>query len=223
MRKRSRISYKSKIREGRGKGEQADYLPWIKAREINSLGVTHNIIDWKHGRTIEFLSEGEAMEYYILRWDDNVIDIREQFPLPLDETNMIAEKAGLMPVNKGEDCMTTDLLVTMKDGTLKAYSVKADRSETEIPRNVEKLWIEKMYWQLHGVGWTQVYKEDMDRDFVDNIRLSVEYYDAEKVHDRISVVKHFIARKELIVDMKNGPLDFVKLSEEYGGSLLWKK
>lgn len=203
-----------KLREHRGEGEGAEYKPWIKAREFNSTGTAHNIVDWKSGRTIELLSEGETWLYYILRWDDRVADIREQFPLNLAETNAIADNSGIMRVDKGEDNMTTDLLVTMDDGTFRAYSVKADRSQTVAPRDIEKLWIEKTYWNTHKIPWKLVYKIDLNRDYADNIRLCVEYYNQKWVFDKMSMLKHLIAKKVIIVDMKHGPLDFEKILKE---------
>lgn len=219
---RKKISRKTKLKEHRGEGTGADYKPWIKAREINSTGTTHNIVDWKHGRTIELLSEGETWLYYILRWDDRNIDIREQFPLNLEETNAIAEAANLMKVNHGEDNMTTDMLVTKDDHTYKAYSVKVSRNELSQPRNIEKLWIEKTYWMSHKIPWVQVYKTDLSRTYADNIRLCVEYYSQSRVHDEISMLKHLIATKQIIVDMKQEPLNFTSLAKQYRKELTWK-
>lgn len=220
---RRRISRETKLKEKRGKGTGAEYRPWIKARELNSTGVTHNIIDWKHGRTIELLSQGEAWFYYMLRWRDDVIDIREQYPLDLSETNLIAEKAGLMKVDKGEDNMTTDLLVTLSDGSYMAYSIKDSRKIMESPRTVEKLWIEKMYWNAHGISWKQIYKTDLDRYYADNIRLCTEYYDASRVFDEVSKLKHLIATKQIKVDMECGMLDFSKLVRIYRKEIAWNK
>ena len=218
-----RILDSTKRREKRGEGTGADYRPWIKAREINSAGVTHNIVDWKTGRTVELLSEGEAMAYYILRWNDSAADIREQFPLDLDATNAIADQAGISRVDHGRDRMTTDLLVTWTDGTYTAYSVKADRSQTEKPRDIERLWVEKMYWTARKVPWKLIYKEDLDRAYADNIRLCVEFYDKNKVFDEISRLKHRIAVKEIRVDMRHGILDFPTLAAENREELPWKR
>ena len=46
---------KSKIREQRGQGEGAAYIPWIKTRELSSMGTKSLINDWKHGRQIHTL------------------------------------------------------------------------------------------------------------------------------------------------------------------------
>jgi hypothetical protein len=73
-----RITEKRKMLENRGKGHGKDYKPYIRASEINSLGTTSNVVDWKIGRAMELLSQGELYWFYILRWDDNVSEIREQ-------------------------------------------------------------------------------------------------------------------------------------------------
>lgn len=66
---------------------------------------------------------GEMLWYYILRWDDENIDIREQYPLDYAKTVEIAESFGLrIP----QHIMTTDFLVTKADGRSVAYSVKTN-------------------------------------------------------------------------------------------------
>lgn len=46
---------KSKIREQRGQGEGAAYIPWIKTRELSSMGTKSLINDWKHGKADSYL------------------------------------------------------------------------------------------------------------------------------------------------------------------------
>lgn len=95
-----------------GTGEGKDYIPYITTSEFNSRGTTSVIKDWKTGRGVHCLSQGETLWYYILRWDDNNVDIREQYPLDVDKTVAIAEEMGIQyPRNKAQ-VMTTDFLVT---------------------------------------------------------------------------------------------------------------
>ena len=141
-----RISEQRKIQEGRGTGTGADYIPWIKAAELNSTGTASNIVDWKHGRTIELLSQGEKWLYLILRWNDRVVDIREQYPLDLSVTDRIADELGVRHANNGQSHMTTDLLVTLDDGSMRAYSVKTGPNAMT-NRVCELLAIEKKYWE----------------------------------------------------------------------------
>lgn len=218
---RTKISAKRKMAE-RGKGHFADYRPYIKSREISDVGTANSLVDWKHGRTVELLSDGEAWLYYLLRWDDDVIDIREQFPLNIEETNVIADKLEFQRVNNGRDCMTTDLLVSYADGTEKAFSVKYSRKSTEKPREIEKLAIEKIYWMAKNVPWYLVYKQDLPVQKVQNIRQCVRYYNYQEVHDDISIIKHLIARKIIKVDMSSA-LNFRYLTSKYRRKIqLWK-
>ena len=53
-----------------------------------------------------------------------------------------------------------------------------------------------------------MFKEDLNRIEVDNIRLVVDYYDHKRVITKVDYIKHLIARKKIVVDMKSKPLDF---------------
>ena len=76
-----RISTKTKKLRHYGEGHGINYKPYITTSEFNSQGTTSVIKDWKTGRGVHCLSQGEMLWYYVLRWDDENIDIREQFPL----------------------------------------------------------------------------------------------------------------------------------------------
>lgn len=207
-------SEKTKEKEHRGEGEGASYIPWIKAAEFNSQGTASNIVDWKHGRTIELLSQGEKWLYLILRWNDKVIDIREQYPLDIDETNRIADDLGIKRVDNGLIHMTTDLLVTLNDGSLRAYSVKPNR-ESMKGRTCEKLAIEKAYWEARSIKWRNVFKEDLNRIYAKNIEDVVRFYNIPDDPDPVNRIKHLIARKEIIVDIESAPLDYPSLIGRY--------
>ena len=217
----ARKTVKGKIRDGFGLGTGPNYKPWIRTLEMNSLGTTVEIVDWKHGRTVHLLSEGEAMWYYYLRWNDDVIDIREQYPLDVTETKAIAKEFGIKHPTGYAEVMTSDLLVTFKDGHECVYDVKANRGDVDtsiahesersaVERQAQLLFIHKKYWVDKGIPWKLVFKTDLDRQVTDNIRRCVEYYDVKKVHDPISAVKHLIAIKDITVDMGK-PIDYQAL------------
>ncbi len=206
-----RISEQRKIQEGRGTGTGADYIQWIKAAELNSTGTASNIVDWKHGRTIELLSQGEKWLYLILRWNDRVVDIREQYPLDLDETNRIADEFGVKRANNGQSHMTTDLLVTLDDGSYRAYSVKAG-PQALTDRCCELLAIEKKYWQNRHVVWRNVLKEpDLNRIYAKNIEDVVRFYNVPEDGNPVNRLKYLIAHKQIAVDMKSAPLNYTSL------------
>lgn len=198
-----------------GEGTGKDYLPYITTSEFNSLGTTSVIKDWKTGRGIHCLSQGEALWYYVLRWDDNNVDIREQYPLDKDTTIKIAEENGFQYPKQKNHIMTTDFLTTEKSGKLHAYSIKTDTNLNE--RTLQLLCIEKLYWNKQGVPYTLLYKVDVNKILVSNIRIVTEFYDSDRVFDGISAIKHKIATKEIKTDLETKILtsdDYMRLMEE---------
>lgn len=202
-------SAKTKKNRHMGESQEKDYSPYITTSEFNSLGTTSVITDWKTGRGVHCLSQGEAYWYYVLRWDDENIDIREQYPLDEKLTKQLAETIGIKHPN---GIMTTDFLVTKFDGTYHVYSVKATRDGLN-QRTLEKLYLEKMYWETKNISFDLLFKEDVNITLVNNIRQVVVYYKAESVFDKISYVKNKIATKELSVDL-NKNIDFNELSKQ---------
>lgn len=206
-----RPSSKTKAARRMGEGEGASYIPYVKVPEFNSLGTVSVIRDWKTGRPVHCLSQAKAMWYYILRWDDNNIDIREQYPLKRERTSKIAESLHVRHPGNEEYLMTTDFLVTHTDGSLHAYSVKADKKLSE--RDLQKLCIEKLYWMQEGVPFQMLFKTDCNTVFADNIRLVTLFYDKSTVYDRYSLIKHLIATKQLDVNITNRKLDCSMLDD----------
>lgn len=217
------ISEEGKLRENRGTGTKESYKPWIKIREINSIGVSTSFPDWKHGRMVQLLSRGELAYYLLLRWNDDVDDIREQFPLDIERTDAIAEKLGFRKKRNGKYRMTTDMLVTMIDGSLFAVSINNTRADLKkSDRKVELQMIEYYYWKSLGVPWKILYKEDINSIEVENIMDIVSYYNMKTVPDEIGLVKYLIAHKYILVDLKS-PIDYKQLIEAVKEDEIWKK
>lgn len=206
-----RIKEERKIREGRGTGSGVDYLSWILAHEVNSTGTASVVIDFKTGRDVHLLSQGEVYYYYLLRWDDTVEDIREQFPLDLKMTVELADMLGIKhPCNRSTH-MTTDLLVTRIDGSLEAYSIKSDKSVLENPRTIEKLRLEQAYWETQGISFYIRFKEDVNKILVQNIIDVVSCYDIHKVQTTQDLIRYQIAHKILTPNLENQLLDYSHL------------
>ena len=190
-------STKTKKARHMGEGDNENYLPYITTSEFNSLGTTSVIVDWKTGRGVHCLSQAEAYWYYVLRWDDNNVDIREQYPLDNTITTELAEENGILHPHA---IMTTDFLITKSDGCHHAYSVKATKKDLN-QRTVEKLYLEKLYWKIKDVPFDLLFKEDLNMTLARNIRCIVPFYDENNVYDDFSFVKHNIARKKIKVDL----------------------
>lgn len=201
-------SVKTKSIRKMGQGTGVNYKPYITTSEFNSQGTTSVIKDWKTGRGVHCLSQGEMYWYYILRWDDTNVDIREQYPLEYDQTITIANEMGYpAPLT----IMTTDMLVTKSDNTFIAYSIKADKELSE--RQLQLLCIEKQYWLNKGCQYKLVFKTDINTTLASNIRIVTEFYDATRVFDQLSAIKHKIAIKEFVVDMEHTIIDDLVLKK----------
>lgn len=151
---------------------------------------------------------------------DNILDIREQYPLDLELTNEICDDRCCKHPG-GRNCyMTTDFYVIYKDGSEKAFSIKTSKKLLNKKRTKEKLDIERCYWEkFRHVPYEIVFKEDMNVVFAENIRIVSKFYNASSVFDDMSMLKHMIATKRIQVDMESEPLDFPYLLEQYREAL----
>jgi hypothetical protein len=186
------------IREGRGQNEHDEYLPWLNGREVPGRGRPSRHKGWKTGRPHYLLSKLEKKYHNTLEWSKIVTDIREQFPLlPLEETVEIAKQCGFdhpgVP-NKDDPkvlepiVMTTDFLITlMIDGKRveRARTVKyAD--DLQNPRVLEKLEIERRYWEARGISWGIVTEHEIPFVLADNVELLYpnRYLDGDSRYSR---------------------------------------
>ena len=188
MAKRDRRTTAKKIerrlKEGRGQGTGAEYRPWLQIQDVPSLGLAHRILGLKTKRIHHFLSNQELRCFLMFEWMDEVIDIREQYPLlPLLETQSIAVNLGVKhpadPRSREPIVMTTDFLVTfVHDGRqeLLAFAVKASR-DLYNPRVKEKLEIERRYWEKHAVRWEAITELQIPAVFVANLDIIRPKYD----------------------------------------------
>ena len=143
----ARISRMQK--EGRGQGEGEKYKPWLEVTDISSWGLSHRTYSEKTGRIHHFLSQIEKDFHTILDWSSEILDIREQYPLPRSVTREVAVELGIKhpcyPGTHVETVMTVDFVVTrMRDGqeVWQAFDTK-HASAVEDARTVEKLEISR--------------------------------------------------------------------------------
>lgn len=212
------ITEETRLKENRGTGEGPGYLPWINAREISSTGVRSILPDWIHGRMIQLLSQAERSAYLCLRWDNDNMDIREQFPLmDLDETNRIADEFGYKRVNNGRTRLTTDMMITKKDGSHLAVSVKKDTGVLDDEEVMNRQKIEERYWRNRNIPWVlAVEGRDVNLTKAGNIYLITGFFKEETLYSagRKGLVKHLLANKVITEDLTR-KLDLSVLVEKY--------
>ncbi len=175
-----------RIQEGRGQGTGADYKPWLFVQDVPSRGLAHRIKGWKTSRVHHLFSNHERDYFYLLEWSVVVQDIREQFPLlPLEETMEIAKQCHIRhptdPKTQYPVVMTTDFLVTViREGQAidQARAIKPVSQLSQM-RVVEKLELERRYWQNRNVDWGIVTAREIPQVTTNNVRLLHSYRDLE--------------------------------------------
>ena len=186
-----------RLKEGRGQGEGMDYLPWLYIQDVPSEGRATRMKGWTTGRMHHFMSDLERDFFYLLDFADHVADIREQYPLlPLEETLAIADKMGVKhptdPYTGEPVVMTTDFLVTYKNKSM-ACSVKpADHLGST--RTIDKLEIEKRYWQERYIEWKIVTDRDIPKIVARNIEWFHKDYENEDLAHFSAYVKSNLQR-----------------------------
>ncbi len=180
MRPMTREQVVARYAKGFGQGEGRDYRPWLQAHDVPSQGVTFRMNGRTTGRQHVLFSTIERNGFLAAQWLDDVVDIREQFPLwPLEATEAVAESLAInhsIHPKGGVVLMTTDLLLTTRDGGMEAIAIKpADKlCETRV---LEKLEIERVYWKGLGVPWSIVTERELPEAFVANLVWLNDYYE----------------------------------------------
>ena len=160
------------IKDGRGQGHGAAYKPWITVRDIASQGRSHRVFGHTTQRTHHLLSDLELAVFFLLEWQQSTIDIREQFPLRLDQTKDIAESCGIRhPEIRGvSNVMSSDFLVNTNNHLKPKFVLQAKYTvDLDKPRTVEKLEIERLYWLKKGIPWYLITENDIPKTVTKNI------------------------------------------------------
>ncbi len=155
----------SRIKQGRGQGEGKHYQPWVKVHEVPSSGRSHRVWSHKTGRVHHLLSDLELAVFMMLEWLPETTDIREQFPLRREDTRAIAVAAGIKhPGVRGVDqVMSSDFLVDSANSQNRQFVIQVKPLEAfEDTRIIEKLELERRYWQSKHVPWHLVTNNEID-------------------------------------------------------------
>jgi hypothetical protein len=160
-----------RLNEKRGEGIGKDYIPFIKVGEFSSSGESIRVKGFKARRLHHFHSGNELAAFLVFDWCRDVIDIREQFPIPLSDSLNICKQLGIKhPQVKGElIIVTTDLLVDFIGGKQLAIPIKPADKLDQL-RILEKLQIEKTYWESAGVECLIFTEKDISADLKMNLK-----------------------------------------------------
>lgn len=166
------MSDRSKIERGYGIVDLSapwEYKPWIHIREVCSgNGRKHVVSDLKYPeRKIHLLSDLELRVYYMLRQDEHVLELFEQYPLDLEKTLCLCEEMNIKhpvhPDTKHYCVMTTDFLAFVSINGIKGYRAYAVKTSSDLndERVIEKLKLEQLYWNALNVPWSVITEQNV--------------------------------------------------------------
>lgn len=180
MSKRARTSgsraIERRLNEGRGQGRGADYRPYIQVHDFVSYGQSNRIKSHLHGRTCHLHSKLEADSFFAFHALPNLKDLREQYPLELDETTAIADELGIVhptdPKSRELSVVTTDFVLTFQNGGRDVDVAIAIKPAADLAssRVLEKLEIERVYWSARKINWHILTENVLPRAIVKNMR-----------------------------------------------------
>lgn len=201
--RRHPINEKKWRAQGRGEGVLSDYWPWIDVRSFGSIGLVRRHQSDKTGRLHHLLSDLEYRCFLFLEWCEWAIDIREQFPLhPVEETREIAFQLGyrhptarrkavcggseVVPVT-----MTSDFRVTCSNEYETPEIVLSVKPASRLRdyRTLQKLEIEKQYWERRSVPWYLITENELPEIPVRNIQFLLPFRNFEDYGFKIENVK----------------------------------
>ncbi|MBO2639309.1 heteromeric transposase endonuclease subunit TnsA [Shewanella algae] len=162
-----------RIREGRGQGHGPDYKPFIYTRDVSSLGRSHRIYGNKCRRLHHLLSDLELAVLLTLDWSPHVKDIREQFPLCVEDTVRLAQEHGIShsKFQGVAQVLSSDFLVDFDDPSRPNIAIQAKYStDLAKPEVIERLELERRYWAEKDIPWFIVTEMDFAKVAFNNIQ-----------------------------------------------------
>jgi hypothetical protein len=158
------------IKEGRGQGEGKEYKPWLTVQDFPSMGRVTRVFGWTTQRIHHFFSDTQLKYFYLLDWEEKVIDIREHYPLidlevVLKDTSDLRLGKFIDRKTKEPYILTTTFLITLlnSDGK-KSFAARSIKYASELSKKstIEKLEIERRYWKAQGIDWGIVTNKDIN-------------------------------------------------------------
>jgi len=176
-----------------------EYIPALTIHSLNSVGLSTRIPGIKSGRHHELLSKNEQNYFVIAEFSANVIDIREQFPMNIDRTQLIASELGLDhpydPKKKEQIRMTSDFCISIRRGSSTFDIIRTVKSVSDILqlRTIEKYEIERIYWEREGINWGIVTELEINKILAKNIRSFRDAYSLKNVSEIEALKKGGVA------------------------------
>lgn len=170
------VTINRRLSEGRGQGRCADYRPYLETHNVPSRGLATRMKSPLNGRVQHTLSQLETDWLDAFHGISGLIDVREQVPLDLEETILLAEQLGIShptdPKSKQPNVVTTDFVLTFVEGTLEFDIAVAVKPSADLgsARTLEKLELERLFWTARTILWRILTEREVPRALVKNLR-----------------------------------------------------
>ncbi|OSO75060.1 hypothetical protein B6N17_001595 [Stutzerimonas stutzeri] len=150
-------------------------------QDVPSHGRSRKIHGTKVNRLHHLLSDLEYGYLLLLEFSEQVVDIREQYPLlPQSSAQSIANALNIpypvYPGTKVPFVLTTDFLVTLREPNggdrLVARTIKYTDSFAPgrgLGRTLEKLNIEREFWKQRGIDWAVITEQNIPATLRSNL------------------------------------------------------
>lgn len=170
----------NRIKNGFGQGVGKDYKPFIQAHDnkVASEGWLTRHFGWKTQRIHHTLSKHERRYLYFLEWIDEVVDIREQYPLlPKGRTEEIAQQLGIKHAHvEGQSVvMTTDFVITLQTSKGLIDVVRTVKPASKLTkRTLELFEIERRFFMEQGIDWGIILDHKIPQTLISNVEWMYE-------------------------------------------------
>jgi len=178
----TRQKYEKFLKEKRGLGEGKDYIPWLNIHFAPSLGRVSRIYSNKTGRIHHFLSDIQTNVFFYYSFMDEVVDIREHYPL-LDVNDVLGnlDEYGLSKYNnydkdEAPNIVTTTFLITTEDRVgNRNYIARSVKSANELDRKyvIEMMELQRRYWNAKNIDWGIITQKEVNKTKARNIEWAI--------------------------------------------------
>ncbi|ADU28505.1 heteromeric transposase endonuclease subunit TnsA [Evansella cellulosilytica] len=175
------------LKEKRGQGMGKDYKPWLQVQDIASKGRSTRIFGHTTQRVHHLLSDLQLYYFYFLEFDNDVADIREQYPLldfhdmniQVDEelTKKLFDKKTQVP-----HIFTVSFLVTRKGENGEPYyqaRIIKQSHELEKSATLQRIELQRRYFEKKGIDFGIVTEKEINKQLARNIGWVLNSYDIQ--------------------------------------------
>ncbi|MBS4220059.1 heteromeric transposase endonuclease subunit TnsA [Bacillus sp. FJAT-49711] len=182
------------LKEKRGQGTGKDYKPWLQVQDIASKGRSTRIFGHTTQRVHHLLSDLQLYYFYLLEFDDGVIDLREQYPLlDFHEMNISLDKdlsKKLFDVKtQVPHIFTSSFLITRKrnDGE-PFYHARIIKQSQELEKKatLQRMELQRRYFEKKEIDFGIVTEKEINKQLARNIGWAMNACDIQDYPDLIS-------------------------------------